>query len=381
MSLKKILFFITIIIISILISTCDKNEITNNILSDFSFQINLKDSLGNPVENISISVLNKTSFIPGWTNNSNSTEISWIFENEFVGDLSIYDMENNLVRSMLVNFSFDFGSILWDGKDENDQQANFGGTNIFKCVVSSNSKLYDFHHICMIQNDPADYIIGQTDWNGKYYTENKLAFPFLYEIPEMIARDEDYDSLCTFTLTDTIEITLINLNTGFQTTYLETIHDDENIFNYIWNSQVYMHNKEDEQGILNNNRSVILISFTAFYHFGSLEINWATASEIENVGWNIYRGESEDAINNGEFIQVNPVLIGGTGTSDNITEYVYIDENDVVSEQTYWYWLESMDSSGIVVFYGPISITIPEDDDPGEPTPISNGIFNCPNPF
>jgi len=110
---------------------------------------------------------------------------------------------------------------------------------------------------------------------------------------------------------------------------------------------------------------------------------WTTQTESDNSGFNIYRGESYDALENNAVIQVNPLMIPGAGTTFEPTDYSFIDEHPVDINSTYWYWIESRDNSGETDGYGPISITIPtEDNDPDFLPEIDmEDFYNYPNPF
>lgn len=126
---------------------------------------------------------------------------------------------------------------------------------------------------------------------------------------------------------------------------------------------------------------VTLSSFTAQYINDTPTLCWTTQSETNNAGWNVYRSETE------EFeaaIQINTELIPGAGTTSEPTDYIYEDENEVISNSEYWYWLESVDYSGETESYGPITLFIPEDEEePGSPEiPGIYGLHqNYPNPF
>jgi len=131
---------------------------------------------------------------------------------------------------------------------------------------------------------------------------------------------------------------------------------------------------------------VELSSFTAQYLNDIPILCWTTQSETSNAGWNIYRGESNEALSNEEAIQLNNSLglIPGAGTSSEPTNYVYEDYSNLEENTEYWYWLESIDYSGLTESYGPISLIIPEEDEePGSPEiPDIYGLYqNYPNPF
>ena len=138
------------------------------------------------------------------------------------------------------------------------------------------------------------------------------------------------------------------------------------------------------QGEGENPLPVILSSFTAEYVAENLTIFWITQSESNNIGWNVYRGDSEYAWINDNIRQINVEMIEGAGTSTEPTPYSYIDAEPVMEEETYWYWLESVDMSGSTQLYMPFSYTIPTGgDDPVPPTEaVVWGLHgNHPNPF
>ena len=130
---------------------------------------------------------------------------------------------------------------------------------------------------------------------------------------------------------------------------------------------------------------VTLTDFTAEYTVEGLTLFWTTQSEIDNMGWNIYRGEEKASYLNDETLIINPQLIQGQGTTSEPTDYTFTDENELVANQTYWYWIESIAFSGVTDIHGPVSLTIPEGSEDPEPEPDSDEFFgllqNVPNPL
>ncbi|MCK4311666.1 MAG: T9SS type A sorting domain-containing protein [Candidatus Cloacimonetes bacterium] len=140
------------------------------------------------------------------------------------------------------------------------------------------------------------------------------------------------------------------------------------------------HTNHSFTGNVDNPLPVTLSTFYAIYSNGTPTIYWTTESEEENEGWNIYRGENADALENNETIHVNPSLIPGAGTTQQVTNYQYEDEHPVDAGSTYWYWLESVDFSGLTEIHPPTYLTIPSGDPP--PIPKFYGLYqNYPNPF
>jgi len=131
-----------------------------------------------------------------------------------------------------------------------------------------------------------------------------------------------------------------------------------------------------------NSLPVILSTFTVQYLNNTPTLYWETQSETDNMGWFVYRNEEEDftgAEKISEFIE-------GHGTTSQQQSYLYEDiiQDPEVGDK-YYYWLESIDYSGIVNFYDIVAVlTIPYHDDPGSGSvtiPEQYGLFhNEPNP-
>ena len=130
---------------------------------------------------------------------------------------------------------------------------------------------------------------------------------------------------------------------------------------------------------------VSLTSFTAEALKNKISLNWATQSEINNAGFEIYRSIAED----GEYemiagYQNNPML-EGQGNTNTEHEYNYTD-NVVVAGQTYWYKLADIDFAGVKTFHQPISATLTVDGNGISSTspdiPKAFKLYpNFPNPF
>ena len=78
-------------------------------------------------------------------------------------------------------------------------------------------------------------------------------------------------------------------------------------------------------------------------------LRWTTASELNNFGYHIYRGESEE----GPFERLTDEPILGAGTTDEPSKYEFIDE-DIDPYATYWYYIESVSKTGVKERFTPI---------------------------
>ena len=125
---------------------------------------------------------------------------------------------------------------------------------------------------------------------------------------------------------------------------------------------------------------VTLSTFTAQYLNSKPTLYWQTQSEEDNMGWFIYRNTVED------FTSAEKItgMIEGHGTTTQPQSYIYEDAEQLQIEQTYYYWLESVDYSGTIHHYDRVAqITIPHPDEPGQNVtpPVAYDISADPNPF
>ncbi|PID29735.1 MAG: hypothetical protein CSB55_01180, partial [Candidatus Cloacimonadota bacterium] len=126
------------------------------------------------------------------------------------------------------------------------------------------------------------------------------------------------------------------------------------------------------------NLPVELSSFTAVQTSSNFaRIEWIIQSETDVKGYYIYRGNSDDIT---ESIKLNSEIITAHN-SPFATEYSYEDKT-VTSGETYLFWLELMENNGVVKTFGPLTLTIKEDDVNQAEIPNVSYLNNSyPNPF
>ena len=98
-------------------------------------------------------------------------------------------------------------------------------------------------------------------------------------------------------------------------------------------------------------------------------LRWKTASEVNNVGFYVYRSTAED----GPFERITPKPIPGAGTSDEPHEYAWVDDT-IESGKAYWYFVESISLTGVrekftPTFKAPVKRRAPASSVPAEKTP------------
>jgi len=123
---------------------------------------------------------------------------------------------------------------------------------------------------------------------------------------------------------------------------------------------------------------VVLSSFTALAGDGTATLRWITESEVDNLGFHIYRALSEE----GAYVQVTAELIPGAGSTSTKQSYTFTDTR-LQNGTTYYYKLEDVAFDGVRTMHGPISVT-PQAPQKAEVRlkPDTYGLSqNFPNPF
>jgi hypothetical protein len=103
-----------------------------------------------------------------------------------------------------------------------------------------------------------------------------------------------------------------------------------------------------------NPTAVELVSFTATADARAIVVAWETASEVDNLGFNLYRGESPDGVR----VKLNRSLIASQFPGSPVgAAYEFVD-GLVQRGITYYYWLDAVDVSGSAATYGPVSAQV-----------------------
>ena len=96
---------------------------------------------------------------------------------------------------------------------------------------------------------------------------------------------------------------------------------------------------------------VFLSSFTAKGNGKHVKVDWETASEINNLGFNLYRSTKKE----GRYTKLNKSLIPGLISSPSGKSYTHLDKN-VRKGKLYYYKLEDIDLSGKRTMHGPVCV-------------------------
>jgi len=99
--------------------------------------------------------------------------------------------------------------------------------------------------------------------------------------------------------------------------------------------------------------AIVLSSFGAAPQSEGIRVTWETAMELQNLGFNLYRGESFT----GPWVKLNAALIPAQNPGATFgANYEWLD-TAVTPEITYFYRLEDVSTGGASTFHGPVSAT------------------------
>jgi len=99
--------------------------------------------------------------------------------------------------------------------------------------------------------------------------------------------------------------------------------------------------------------NVELLSFSAAGSSKTITVQWETASEVNNLGFNLYRAASLTTAP----IKLNKELIPTSVPPGSLfgAEYSFVDGYSLSRLKTYYYWLETVDIYGSTALYGPVT--------------------------
>ena len=98
--------------------------------------------------------------------------------------------------------------------------------------------------------------------------------------------------------------------------------------------------------------AVELVSFTATGLDGEVLLEWETGSELNNLGFHLYRSPTDE----GPYERITATAIPGLGSSPVGAKYAYRDSG-LTNGVTHYYKLEDIETTGATKPHGPVSAT------------------------
>jgi len=370
----------SIIIFCILsVNSCKENPIVGINENSFSIEVQVVDPNGNPLPNINISSWNEINLVTALkkinskSENNAATSIPYTILEKCYVELTIYDL-NGKIKEKIVSGQREAGrySVSWETLSTN---------GVFKCklITSSDPGMKNIlfqDSIYIVQNTPDAKVssLGKTDINGKIKTADKLLFPHLFNLPLIPYTSEvGPEVLGYFSFSDSVTIALSDESFLKTRLYKREIKNIENKLSLKWDGTLL-------KGLVENQRfknvigrsnifnvdNVGFTSFTASFKEDSIVLDWKTAEETNNIGFEIERDSNSSGWDKIGFVN-------GRGTTHEISVYSFQDKN-VTRGGTYRYRLKAVDNDGSYQYTNEIVVNIS--------FPMGWKLFqNYPNPF
>jgi len=101
--------------------------------------------------------------------------------------------------------------------------------------------------------------------------------------------------------------------------------------------------------------AVNLTRFEAIPQDNAIRLEWETATELDNLGFNLYRSESAS----GARMMLNNNLIPAQAPGSTVgAAYAWLDQTVSAAPGIYYYWLEDLDVYGNTTLHGPVSAEV-----------------------
>jgi len=99
---------------------------------------------------------------------------------------------------------------------------------------------------------------------------------------------------------------------------------------------------------------VELVSFNSIVSDNKVELNWITATEVNNYGFEVERGIGQKAIGNSAWEKIG--FVQGNGNSNSPKEYRFTD--NTTTSGLYAYRLKQIDNDGIFKYSSDVEVTV-----------------------
>jgi hypothetical protein len=142
-----------------------------------------------------------------------------------------------------------------------------------------------------------------------------------------------------------------NVTDGFKTAYFSFTLDDDYPVSLMPIAVLAKSGPNFDDGLITGPdcsiTAIELVSFSAVRNGDNVALNWETAVEIDNVGFNLYRAAAPD----GPYVKINSQLIAAEGNGTGASYHF----SDAVGLGRYDYLLEDIDTSGVATQHIPVS--------------------------
>lgn len=180
----------------------------------FSLAVTVQTAAGAPVRGLEFSLEVPLLGVGSWSADKSAAVVSFCVTEARDIDLSVYDLDGGLVRTLLNGYSASPGEhqVIFDGKD--DAGEPLVGTVVLDFLLEARdpadgslAAAAGFRSVLYTGMDAERRpSLGVTDYQGRIVTTDRSLFPFLRELGDLTVYSENAESLGTFTVSDTIRL-------------------------------------------------------------------------------------------------------------------------------------------------------------------------------
>ena len=235
---------------------------------DFSFELSVKDTTGEPITGYNVYVYYDTVVYP--TGARPNTRIRYTLEQESAVTLKVYDLQNTLLNTLVDevenpgSHSHNYNINSTDSGTIIKGNYIFFKYNLIARDVQTREVLFeDTKYMCRdLYNNFGNYNIGETDFRGNFSTDYKPYFPHLYYIPEIQHYNETGTYEGTSEILEDAVIVILNPETNEYQSYPVDVEQGANSFDLVWDNtrskKVMPGEAKDISEILNAEKQEIL---------------------------------------------------------------------------------------------------------------------------
>lgn len=243
--MKSTLFKPLFMAMSVLLSTvfifsaCSDDSPTETppvVEKEFSIEFEVLDVQGSPVEGIQLTLFNDHDFFQGKSKNRAAIRIQFTVAEDAPIVLYVNDAKGDTVNTLVHGWvQAGVHQVMWNGRDDREELQNSGRYTAQLRIYSEGSFLAYSDSLGILLSQPdADMFVATTNANGIIVLEDKTLFPQLFNLPDMMATDENGDELGLFTVTDTMHFYFRDAATMVTMHKMYNINENINRVTYVW---------------------------------------------------------------------------------------------------------------------------------------------------